>query len=162
VSSISGPRLTLESLREEHADEMFPLLNDASLHTFTGGGPSTLAQLRDRYRRQVAGHSPDGTQRWLNWVVRRREDGQAVGTLQATVTGEQAEVAWVVASPYQGRGFAREAAEAMVGWLREQGVTTLVAHVHPDHKASARVAAALGLSATATVVDGEIRWQSRP
>jgi RimJ/RimL family protein N-acetyltransferase len=50
----------------------------------------------------------------------------------------------------------------MVGWLREQGVTTLVAHVHPDHKASARVAAALGLIATATVVDGEIRWQSRP
>lgn len=32
------------------------------------------------------GHSPDGSQRWLNWIARRRDDRQAVGTVQATVT----------------------------------------------------------------------------
>jgi RimJ/RimL family protein N-acetyltransferase len=161
VTSLGGPRLTLEPLRVDHADEMLALLDDAALHTFTGGEPATLAQLRDRYRRQVVGRSPDGTQRWLNWVVRRRADGQAVGTVQATVTGAEAEVAWVVVSAYQGRGLAREAASTMVAWLREQGVTTVVAHVHPDHVASARVAAALGMAATGTVVDGEIRWQGK-
>jgi len=46
----------------------------------------------------------------------------------------------------------------MVGWLRNCGVDRLVAHVHPEHRASIGVARALGLTPTATVVDGEIRW----
>jgi len=72
-----------------------------------------------------------------------------VGTVQATVTeqsadqaGLLAEVAWVVAAPHQGYGYARDAAGAMVAWLREQGVATVVAHVHPDHRASQGVASA--------------------
>ncbi len=53
---------------------------------------------------------------WLNWVVRRLDDGRAVGTVQATVAKEGidlvAEVAWV--TDYQGRGYARKAAQLMV------------------------------------------------
>ncbi|MCM3660482.1 GNAT family N-acetyltransferase [Georgenia satyanarayanai] len=69
-----------------------------------------------------------------------------------------AEVAWVVAVPYQGRGYAREAAQRLMGWLREQGVTAVVAHVHPEHAASSGVARAIGLTETTAVVDGETRW----
>ena len=69
-----------------------------------------------------------------------------------------AELAWTVATPHQHRGYAREAAAAMVGWLRHCGVDRFVAHVHPEHPASIGVARALGLTPTATVVDGEIRW----
>ena len=122
-----------------------------------------MPDLRKRYQRQVRGRSPDGSQRWLNWVVRKREDQQALGTVQATVTHEagarSAEVAWVVAAPHQGHGYAQEAAQVMVTWLRNQGVGTVVAHVHPDNRASQKVAAAVGLTATAIVVDGEVRWQ---
>jgi RimJ/RimL family protein N-acetyltransferase len=161
--SLSGPRVDLEPLRVEHAEEMAPLLDDRGLHVFTGGEPSPLPDLRERYRRQVTGRSPDGSQRWLNWVVRRRADGRAVGTVQATVVPQEeglvAEVAWVVGTPYQGHGYAREAAGTMVGWLRDEGVARVVAHVHPDHQASQRVARAVGLTPTTTVVDGEIRWQ---
>ena len=86
-----------------------------------------------------------------------------MGTVQATVSEEEhglaAEVAWVVATPHQGRGYAREAAETVVAWLRRQGVATIVAHVHPDHRASQGVARAVGLGPTGTVVDGEVRWQ---
>lgn len=143
---------------------MAPLLDDPGLHVFIGGEPASLSELRERYGRQAAGRSRDGSQRWLNWVVRRREDGQAVGTVQATVTQEEdglaAEVAWVVATPHQGHGYAREAAGVMVAWLREQGVGTVVAHVHPDHHSSQGVAQAVGLTATTTIVDGETLWQS--
>ena len=160
---LAGPRVDLEPLQVGHAEEMAPLLDDVGLHAFTGGAPATVAELRDRYARQVLGHSPDGSQRWLNWVLRRREDGQAVGTVQATVSDERqglaAEVAWVVATPHQGRGYAREAAETAVAWLRRQGVATIVAHVHPDHRASQGVAGAVGLGPTGTAVDGELRWQ---
>jgi RimJ/RimL family protein N-acetyltransferase len=164
---LAGARVELEPLRVEHAEEMAPLLDDPGLHAFIGGRPATLPDLRERYGRQVAGHSRDGSQRWLNWVVRRREDRRAVGTVQATVSqqsaaqeeGLVAEVAWVVAAPHQGYGYARDAAGAMVAWLREQGVATVVAHVHPDHRASQGVARAVGLTPTAITVDGEVRWQ---
>lgn len=161
--ALQGRRIRLEPLRVEHAEEMAPLLDDPGLHAFTGGRPAGLAELRERYRRQVAGHSPDGAQRWLNWIVRRLDDGRAVGTVQATVTEQAglltAEVAWVVAAAHQGHGYAQEAAQVMVAWLRGQGIVRLVAHVHPDHAASAAVARSAGLAPTTLMVDGEIRWE---
>lgn len=156
-------RLLLEPLRVEHAEEMAPLLDDPQLHRFTGGRPATLSELRHNYCRQVVGASPDGSQRWLNWIVRREATGQAVGTVQATVLpgadGVVAEVAWVIATSSQGEGYASEAALAMTAWLRCQGVASVVAHIHPDHQASAAVAAAVGLSPTTVIEDGETRWQ---
>ena len=161
--SLDSERLHLEPLAVEHADEMFAVLDEPDLHVFTGGRPATLKELRTRYERLVVGHSHDGSERWLNWVVRRRDDGSAVGTVQATVTKQDgtltAEIAWVIGTGHQRQGFAREAALAMVGWLRDNGVTTVVAHVHPLHEASKAVARALGLTATDAVVDGEVRWQ---
>jgi hypothetical protein len=43
--------------------------------------------------------------------------------------------------------------------LLAQGVRRVVAHVHPDHVASQRVAAALGLRPTPVVVDCEVEWR---
>lgn len=160
---LTTDRLLLEPLRVEHADEMAGILDDPDLHAYIGGDPATVDQLRSRYAQQVAGRSTDGSQRWHNWILRRRDTGAAVGTLQTTVTAEQgrsvAEVAWVVAVPAQGLGFAREGARAMIWWLRHQGVEVLVAHVHPEHAASMAVARAVGLEATDVVVDGEVRWE---
>jgi RimJ/RimL family protein N-acetyltransferase len=163
VAEIIGTeRLVLEPLRVDHAEELAPLLDDESLHEYIGGSPATPEELRERYRRQAAGRSPDGREGWLNWVVRHRETGDAIGTVQATVRydGDRpvAELAWVVVAPHQGRGYAGEAAAGMVGWLAEQGIGALVAHVHPDHRASARVAERLGLRTTDDMVDGEVRW----
>ena len=160
---LTSARLDLEPLRVDHAEEAAEAFDDHRLHAFTGGSPATVAQLRDRYGRQAVGHSPDGSAGWLNWVLRRRDDGTLVGTVQATVrrdaAGElEAELAWVVVTAHQGAGHAREAASTVAGWLREQGVRRLVAHVHPRHAASAGVARAIGLAPTSTVVDGEVRW----
>lgn len=158
-------RLEFEALRADHADELAPLLDDVELHTFIGGEPATLDELRARYTRQAVGHSPDGSQRWLNWVARRSDDRQAIGTTQATVTEPEgvstAEVAWVVARPHQGQGYAVESAQVLVQWLRDRGIEVVVAHVHPEHHASMAVARAIGLAPTGEVVDGEVRWESR-
>ncbi len=106
----------------------------------------------------MVGHSPDGTETWLNWMVRRRDTGELVGIAQATVVGTMADLAWVVAVPHQGRGYAREAALAVRDHLARTGVVGFTAHIHPDNDASAGVARALGLVPTGAVVDGEIRW----
>jgi RimJ/RimL family protein N-acetyltransferase len=69
-------------------------------------------------------------------------------------------VAWVVGVRFQGRGYAREAASAMVDRLREDGVEHVTARIHPDNAPSQGVARALGLAPTRTVVDGEVRWEA--
>jgi len=128
------------------------------LHTFIGGEPATEDELRDRYNRQVVGHSPDGGETWLNWMLRRRDTGDLVGTVQATVTGSTADLAWVVAVPHHGQGYAREAALAIRTELAGTGVATFTANIHPDHSASVAVARSLGMTPTDAVVDGETRW----
>jgi RimJ/RimL family protein N-acetyltransferase len=182
---IRTERLELEPLSVDHADAMVDVLASPSLHTFIGGEPPSHAELEARYRRQSVGASPDGSQGWLNWVVRERS-GPSVGTVRATLRatvhtapdgdspddelpgGLQADVAWVIGPASQGRGYATEAAAAMVEWLVAGegrpldaagiGITRVVAFIHPDHVASAAVAAHLGLAPTPELEDGEIRW----
>ncbi|MFF3447255.1 GNAT family N-acetyltransferase [Streptomyces sp. NPDC002667] len=155
-------RLELLPLRVAHAEEMAGVLSDPALHVFIGGAPDTPEALRARYERLAAG-SPDPGVLWCNWVLRERTTGSLVGTVQATVSAGTAEVAWVVGTPWQGRGYATEAARWLVAHVIEAfGVGTVVAHVHPGHHASAAVAAAAGLTATDELHDGEIRWELTP
>ncbi|GAB3831620.1 GNAT family N-acetyltransferase [Dactylosporangium cerinum] len=151
----------LTPLRPSDADVMADVLGDEALHGFTGGHPLGLPELRRRYERLVAGPD-DPDESWLNWIVRRADGGAPIGTVQATVTGRAAEIAWVIGVPWQGRGFAGEAATALVRWLLERGLPVVTANIHPDHHASAGVAARAGLTATDEEVDGERVWRSKP
>lgn len=161
VTAISTERLTLLPLLPEHADEMTSVLADPALYTFIGGTPPTRQELRSRYTRWSAG-SPDPGEVWCNWVIRLRCEESLAGWVQATIRTadvSSAELAWVIGAPWQGRGIATEAARALVAWLREQAVRTIVAHIHPDHMASAAVATAAGLAPTGLVHDGELEWR---
>ena len=161
TDQISSARIRLVPLTVADAEEMVGVLSEPALYAFTGGGPPSLDELRARYVRQAAGRSADGREEWRNWILRREPGLDAVGYVQATITaaGQCAEIAWVIGREWQGQGYAIEAARALVAWLGQQAVRTVIAHVHPRHRASAAVAAAAGLSPTGRVQDGEIRWQ---
>ncbi|WP_194893553.1 GNAT family N-acetyltransferase [Catenulispora pinisilvae] len=157
-------RLVLKPLTEADAAEMAEVLAAPELYTFIGGEPPTADGLRIRYTRLAVGHSPDGSQEWVNWIARRAEDGAAVGTVQATIVeaGRRADIAWVVGLSWQGRGYAVEAASALVAWLRERGVAQIRANIHPGHAASARVAERIGLAPTGELDDeGEQIWRAQ-
>jgi RimJ/RimL family protein N-acetyltransferase len=166
AAPIATPRLRLVPLRVDDAEEMAAVLAGPSLYAFTGGEPPSADELRDRYAAQVAGPEDDD-EAWRNWIVREGAeanaagdgDGPAAGYVQATVTGDTADVAWVIGEPWQGRGYASEAAQAMVGWLGTHGVRTVTAHIHPEHDASAAVADRVGLKPTLTIEDGERLWR---
>lgn len=158
AEAIHTERLVLLPLRVEHAEEMAVVLSDPDLHAFIGGAPDDPRTLRARYERLVAG-SPQPSVSWCNWVIQLRDQACLTGTVQATITGRVAEIAWVVGTPWQGRGIATEATRALVGWLRGVPVRTVIAHIHPDHRASQAVAEAAGLTATGIEHDGEIRWR---
>lgn len=164
ATTLSNAQILLEPLRIDHADEMAAVLGDAALYSFTGGCPPKVGELRRRYATQVVGHSQDNSQRWLNWVVRRRDNNRAVGFVQATVIshpgGLCAQVSWVIDTQQQRRGFAQAAAQLMTDWLRLHDVVMIVAHIHPEHDASAAVAQRIGLRPTDLIENGERRWQS--
>jgi RimJ/RimL family protein N-acetyltransferase len=154
--------LELEPLVPAHAAELAPALDDARLHEFTGGAPLSVDAMTAWYERLAARRSPDGTQLWGNWVLRTRETGTAVGTVQATMQAGgpdagPAEIAWVVAWPAQGRGYAKEAARSLADRLSEAG-WSVVAYIHPGHFASQHVARAALLRPTDATRDGEQRW----
>jgi RimJ/RimL family protein N-acetyltransferase len=147
-----------------HADEMVAVLGDRELHVQTGGEPPSLDELRSRYASQAVGQSLDGSRGWLNWIMRARQTGLAVGTVQATVwrarRGMCAELAWTVGVAHQHRGYAKEAANEMATWLRRRGADSFDAYIRPGHEASEGAAKRIGLRATAAVRDGETRWVS--
>ena len=151
-------RLTLEPLQVEHADEMVPVLASAALYEFTGGAPPDIAGLAKRYRSQVAG-SGDPGEEWRNWIIRSISGGEAVGFVQADIVDAEAELAWLVGVEHQYQGFAAEAARAMMTELEGLGIRRFTAHIHPEHLASQRVAAAVGLARAGHVDDdGEEIW----
>lgn len=158
---VSARRLILVPLRAEHADEMAAVLAAAELYAFTGGSPPTPQALRAQYERMIAGPI-DPAVSWCNWVIQLRDTGSLTGTAQATIStrdGPLAEVAWAVGLAWQRRGIATEAARALIEWLRQRSVQTVIAHIHPDHLAFAAVAAAAGLAPTDHWQDGERRWR---
>lgn len=141
---------------------MADVLASPTLYAFTGGEPPTVDELRRRYAIQTKGGSSDGSEEWINLIVTLGPACQPVGFVQATIpTGSgPAEVAWVIGAPWQGRGLATSAAALLLATLEERGVRGVVAHIHPEHRSSQRVAEKLGLVQTDVVVDGEIRWVS--
>lgn len=155
---IATDRLDLVPLTRLHADSLFPVLSDESLYEFTGGmPPESVSSLRERFAYLEKRQSPDGSEVWLNWLLRHH--AEAIGYVQSTVTVHSADVAWVIGSPWQGQGYATEAASAMIRWLRSAGVRAFRANIHPAHSASQRVAGKLGLSLTDEVADGEQVWR---
>lgn len=160
---IEGGRIVLTPLAAGDAEEMTGVLAGEQLYAFTGGHPPTAGELQARYARQVAGRSADGREEWRNWIIRRAADRQAVGFVQATITGrageEVAEIAWVIGLAWQGNGYAGEAARALVAWLDDRGVAAIQAHIHPGHAASAAVARGAGLRPAGQFDDGEQLWR---
>ena len=95
--TLQSDRLVLSPMVRDDACDLSGLLRDAALRRFTGGAPPTSADdLRERIRVWEGRRSPDGDELWLNWTLRLRSSGQAVGYVQAGVREGRADLAWVV------------------------------------------------------------------
>jgi RimJ/RimL family protein N-acetyltransferase len=73
------------------------------------------------------------------------------------------EIAYGVEPAYRSRGFAKEAAAALVGHAKQAGVRLVRAHTRPENGASARVLASCGFACLGEVMDPEDglvwRWE---
>lgn len=152
-------RLDLEPLTILHAKELFPVLSDSRLHRYIGGAPPTSEEsLAEVYSTRVKQSSPDGKQAWLNWAIREQCSGAAIGYVQASVVKEQTLIAWLIGVKWQSRGYASEATQGLVSWLKKFGFPEVRARIHPEHRASQRVAERAGLVHSGEFFEGEEVW----
>lgn len=151
IRPLETARLVLEPQVAAHADEMFLVLSDPAIYEFENAPPASAAALRERYRALEARRSPDGRQLWLNWTVRVKDRGVAIGYVQATVLpGAMALVAYEFNSAWWGRGLASEAVAAVVRELRQRpGVTRFGAVFKTANERSRRLLARLGMGPAA-------------
>ena len=161
--TLETDQLLLSPISARDAEPLFELLKEPALHSFTGGAPPSALQVLER-RISLWEHrqSPEGDEVWLNWTLRRKADRVVVGYLQVTIRASQAELAWVIGIPFQGRGYAKEASRRVVGWLRERlEIGELRANIHPKHAASQAVAKHIGLHPSPEITaEGEVVWVS--
>ena len=145
------PHVRLETLSVAHAPCMFAVLSDAAIYEFIPDRqPASVDAVRERYRMLERGWSPDGTQRWLNWIV-RLDGGACAGFVQATVRGSgNADFAFVFGTAFQGRGIAHAASLLALPILRDtHGVRALFATADARNGRSIRLLERLGFQALA-------------
>jgi len=148
LRTLVAPGMRLEPLAATHAAEMFAVLRDPAIYEFENVPPASEAALAERYARLESRRSGDGTQAWLNWVI-RLSGGEACGYVQATMLESGvALVAYELASRYWRRGIATAAVTAMLDELRDRyGATISFAVLKARNHRSAGLLRKLGFQA---------------
>ena len=157
MRTIRTERLVLEPQTASHAEEMFAVLSDPAIYEYENAAPRSLEWLRERFARLETRRSADGTQHWLNWVIRIPGSG-LIGYVQATVHPDgRAAIAYELASRFWGRGFARAAVEAIVPALKhDYGVLRLSAVFKRRNHRSQRLLERLGFSPATPELHAEL------
>lgn len=110
-------RLEYEDLRFDHHDELAAQLRNELVYRHIGGmTPSPQAFLRGMAAAIFGPPAADGTEVWLNYVVRHSASGTVIGRLEATIHSGVAEVGILLGPDHWGRGFGTEA----LPWLHER------------------------------------------
>ena len=104
------------------------MLSDPAIYEYENAPPASMEWLRARYEKLETRRSADGSEQWLNWVIRMTGAG-LIGYVQATLHADgSAAIAYEMSSAWWGRGLGRRATEAMLRELvHHYGVTTIFA-----------------------------------
>ncbi|HET6660537.1 MAG TPA: GNAT family protein [Rubrobacter sp.] len=162
-TTLETERLLLEPLMPEHAAILFEDLADERLYRLIPlNAPESSEALESRYRKLSSRRSPDGSEVWLNFAMRLREEGTLpkasyVGTLEATVfPNRSAYIAYTVFAPFWRQGYAREGCARMLRHLLEEyRVLVVVAEMDTRNAASVSLAEALGFKRVGTTLGAD-------
>lgn len=144
---LAADGLTLEPQLASHAEAMFVVLSDPAIYEYENAPPPSLEWLLARFIRLETRVSNDGSEQWLNWVI-RLPDGELIGYVQATVHANgSAGIGYELASAWWGRGFASIAVRTMIDELAAHyGVRQLNAIAVGRNHRSRRLLERLGFS----------------
>lgn len=160
MRELAGEGVVLVPQVAAHASELFAVLSDPRLYTYLDDQPpSDEASLRARLSGLEARRSPDGSERWLNWVVRAGEP--LVGYVQATVFPDlTASIGYVISADHWRRGYGRAAVSAMLAELAEfYAVTHATATIDRHNESSQGLLLSLGFIWKVDIMPDEQRYE---
>ena len=117
MNRVRGNGIELEPQVAAHAPEMFAVLSDPAIYEFENAPPESVVWLTAHFAKLESRVSPDGAERWLNWVI-RLPGGVLAGYVQATIAQDgTAQIAYELASRFWRRGIGSAAVRAMLAEL---------------------------------------------
>ncbi|MCX7205948.1 MAG: GNAT family N-acetyltransferase [Proteobacteria bacterium] len=119
MRTLNTAALILEPQTADHAEAMFVVLSDPAIYEFENAPPASIDRLHARFSKLEARASPDGSEQWLNWVIRRTASQQLAGYVQATISDQHALLAYELSSKHWGKGIAQEAVSAVLQELAQ-------------------------------------------
>jgi RimJ/RimL family protein N-acetyltransferase len=144
---LQTPRLDLEPVRPDHAQEVWTQLDDERMwRYFPALRPATVDDLRALYEKWTRG-SHTLNEMWHNWLCRDRASKSLIGGMQTTVFPREAVcyIAYAIYPAHQRQGYAREAAQAVIAYVKESyGVERVFAEMDTRNEPSYRLAESLG------------------
>ena len=147
---IATDRLLLRSFRPGDEDDVFAYRSRPDVVRYIPGDPKTREDVADLVAERATAGRIDTTAPILTLAV--EAGGGVVGDVLLHLDGldghdgRQAEIGWVLAPGVQGRGYATEAARALLRVaFDEVGVNRVWAQLEPQNTASARICERLGM-----------------
>lgn len=148
MDEIVTDRLLLRAFRHDDWPDVHAYGSDPEVVRFMDWGPNRIEQSRHHVNRSVAmaGVSPRLT---FPYAVERLADGRVIGSAELSMTSldhRRAEMGYVFARDAWGRGYATEAAGALVAYgFDKLGLHRIAATCDPDNVGSARVLRKIGM-----------------
>lgn len=160
-------RLTLRPFVADDYEAMYAMQSDAEVARYLYGDPRSEDETRDLLTKKIAAARWTSEGDWLSAAVVERASGTTVGDLGLHWLSERdrtAEVGFIFDPRHQGKGFATEAAHALVDWaFTSAGFHRVIGRLEARNTASARVLEKLGMRLEAHLVENEWvkgEWQS--
>jgi RimJ/RimL family protein N-acetyltransferase len=146
---LATDRLVLSPHTADDLPSCAALWSDPEVVRFIGGQPFPVTEVWARILRYAGLWSVLG---YGYWAVRDRHTGRFLGEVGfadfrrdiVPPLGDRPEAGWILAPEAHGRGFAREAMEAALGWADAAGHQRTVCIIDPANAPSLHLAARLG------------------
>jgi len=162
MNSVDAGSVVLEPQIAAHAAEMFTVLSDPAIYEFENAPPQSVSWLTERFARLESRVSPDGAERWLNWVI-RLPSGVLAGYVQATIARDRtAYIAYELGSKFWRQGIGSAAVTAMLKELAvNYGVCTCVAALKERNYRSLALLQSLGFERSGSNDADEVFMRKR-
>src|SRR5690606_31715448 len=139
--TLETERLILRPLVPEDAEGLFRIVSDPDNVRFLGTISASVEQVRSYIESHIAANAPHG----LGFCAAvQRSTGDVIGRaglFLSNIDGkDEVELAYLFDNAHWGRGYATEAALAIVDYGDRIGAGRMIAIVHPQNTASIRVA----------------------
>jgi RimJ/RimL family protein N-acetyltransferase len=155
VRTITTDRLRLRPWRDEDADFLLDMQSRWEVVRFLGANPTVMTTREEALasiaRRRAVDHPVHGI-----WAITTAADDRLAGTLllkpiplsagETTDGPEEVEIGWHLHPDAWGKGYATEAAAAVLDDAFRAGLERVVAVTYPDNHASQAVCRRLGMT----------------